>query len=58
MPLNKETKPNQTINKDRWFQPLLFIINNSVKYNSFVYIKLNEKTVLFLSNQFSRSQQR
>ena len=34
---------------------MLFITNNSIKYHSFVYTKLNDQTVLFLTIQFSIS---
>ena len=43
------------VNKDKWFQVFLYITNNSVKHQSFVYKRLNVKTVLFLKIQFSRS---
>ena len=42
IPLNKETKPNQT---------------NLIKHQSFVYTQLNVKTVLFQTIQFSMSTQ-
>ena len=37
----------------KWFQVLLCITNNSIKHQSFVYIQLNDQTVLFLTVQFS-----
>ena len=36
--------------KVKWFQVLLCITNNSIKYQSFVYTQLNDQTVLFLLN--------
>ena len=39
------------------FQVLLCITNNSIKYQSLVYTQLNDQTVLFLTIQFSISQQ-
>ena len=39
----------------KWGQVLLYIIYNSIKYHSFVYIQLNDQTVLFLTIQFSIS---
>ena len=39
----------------KWFQVLLCITNNSFKLQSFVYTQLNDKTVLFLTIQFSIS---
>ena len=36
----------------KWFEVLLFITNNSIKHQSFVYKKLNDQTVLFLTIQF------
>ena len=35
------------------FQVLLCITNKSIKYKSFVYIQLNDQTVLILTIQFS-----
>ena len=43
------------LNKVRWFQVLQCIINNSMKYQTFVYTQLNDQTVLFLPIQFSIS---
>ena len=43
------------VNKFEWFQVWLCITNNSVKPQSFVYIQLNEQTVLFLTIQLSIS---
>ena len=37
------------------FQVLLYITNNSIKHNSFVYSQLNDQTVLFQTIQFSIS---
>ena len=42
------------INEVKWFQVLLCITNNSFKYQSFVYIQLNDQTVLFLTFQVFR----
>ena len=39
----------------KWFQALLCITNNSIKYQSFVYKQLSDETVLFLAIQFSIS---
>ena len=39
----------------KWFQVLLCITNNSIKYQSSVYTQLNDQTVLFLTIQFSIS---
>ena len=39
----------------KWFQVLLYIANNSIKHQSFVYTQLNDETVLFLTIQFSTS---
>ena len=39
----------------KWFQILLCITNNSIKHQSFVYIQLNDQTVLFQTIQFSMS---
>ena len=41
----------------KWFQVLLCITNNSIKYQSFVYTQLNDQTVLFQPIQFSISTQ-
>ena len=41
----------------KWYQVLLCITNNSIKHQSFVYTPLNDQTVLFLTIQFSMSQQ-
>ena len=35
------------VNKVEWFQVLLCIKNNSIKYQSFAYTQLNDQTVLF-----------
>ena len=45
------------VNKVKWFQVLLCIINNSIKHQSFIYTQLNVKTVLFQTIQFSLSTQ-
>ena len=37
------------VNKVKWFHVLLFITNNSIKHQSFVYTQLNNQTVLFLT---------
>ena len=39
----------------KWFQEMLGVINNSIKYQSFVYSQLKDKTVLFQTIQFSIS---
>ena len=39
----------------KWFQVLLCITSNSIEYQSFAYAQLNDKTVLFLTIQFSIS---
>ena len=39
----------------KWFQVLLCITNNSIKYKSFVDIQLNDQTDQFLTIQFSIS---
>ena len=39
----------------KWFQVLLCITNNLIKYQSFVYTQLNYQTVLFQIIQFSKS---
>ena len=39
----------------KWFQVLLCITKNSIKHQSFVYPQLNDRTLLFLTIQFSRS---
>ena len=39
----------------RFFQVLLYITNNSIKYQSFLYAQLNGYSVLFLTIQFSIS---
>ena len=44
-------------NKVKWFQVLLCITNNSIKYLSFIYTQLNVKTVLFQMILFSISTQ-
>ena len=41
------------VNKGKWFQVLLCIINSSIKHQSFIYSQLNVKTVLFLIIEFS-----
>ena len=38
-----------------WY--IWFVTNNSIKHQSFVYRQLNDHTVLFLTIQFSISQQ-
>ena len=43
------------VNEVEWFQVLLRITNNSIKYQSFVYIQLNDQTVLFRAIKFSMS---
>ena len=43
------------VNKIKWFQVLLYITNNSIKYQSFVSTQLNDQTVQFLTIQFSIS---
>ena len=45
------------VNKVKWFQVLLCITNNSIKHHSFIYIQLNDQTVLFQAIQFSISTQ-
>ena len=45
------------ISKVKCFQVLLYITNNSIKHQSFIYTQLNYKTVLFLTIQFSISYQ-
>ena len=35
------------VNKVKWFQVLLYIMNNSIKYQLFIYTQLNVKTVQF-----------
>ena len=44
-------------NKIKWFQVMQYITNNSIKHQSFVYIQLNVKLVLFQAIQFSISTQ-
>ena len=44
-------------NKFKWFWVLLRIPNNSIKHQSFIYILLNVKTVLFQTIQLSISTQ-
>ena len=39
----------------KWFQVLPFITNNSIEHQSFVYIQLNDQTVLSQIIQFSIS---
>ena len=39
----------------KWFRILLYITNNSIKHQLFVYTRLNYLTVLFLTIQFSIS---
>ena len=39
----------------KWFQVLLCITKNSIKHQSFVYMQLNDQTVLFQIIQFSMS---
>ena len=43
------------VNKVKWFQVLLCIDNNSIRHQSFVYIPLNDQTVLFPIIQFTIS---
>ena len=44
------------VNKIEWFQVLLCITNNSIKHQLFVYIQLNDQTVLFsISHLFALS---
>ena len=43
------------VNKVKWLQALLCITKNSIKYQSFVYIELNDQTVLFLIIQINIS---
>ena len=45
------------VNKIKWFQVLHYIISNSIKHQTFVYIQLNGKTALFQTIQFSISTQ-
>ena len=40
----------------RWFQVLLYIINNTTKRQSFDFTLLNDQTVLFETIQFSMNQ--
>ena len=44
-----------SVNKVKWFQVLISITDNSIKYQSFSYTQLNEKTVLFPTIQLSIS---
>ena len=37
------------------FQVLLYMTNNSIKHQLFVYTQLNDQTLLFLTIQFSMS---
>ena len=39
----------------KWLRVLLYITNNSMKHQLFVYIQLNDQTVLFLTIQFNLS---
>ena len=39
----------------KWFKVLLYVTNNSIKHHSFVYIQLNDQTVLFQTILFSIS---
>ena len=41
----------------KWFQALLCITNNLIKYQSFVYTQLNDQTLLLQTIQLSISQQ-
>ena len=41
--------------KVKWFQVLLWITNNSVKHQLFVYIQLNDQTILFQGIQLGIS---
>ena len=43
------------VNKLKWFLVLLWITNNSIKNNVFLYKHLNDQTVLFVTIQFSIS---
>ena len=43
MPLNKETKPNQTV---KWLQVLLCNTNNLIEHSSFACILLNGYTYM------------
>ena len=47
----------QHASKVKWFQVLLFITNNLIKPQLFIYTQLNVKTVVFQTIQFSRSTQ-
>ena len=40
------------VNKVKQFQVLLYITNNLIKHKSFVYIQLNDQTLLFLTIPF------
>ena len=44
---------NMHVNKVNWFQVLLCNINNSIKHQSFIYMQLNLKTILFQAFLFS-----
>ena len=35
------------VNKVKWFHVLLWIANNSIEHQSFVYAQLEEQTILF-----------
>ena len=41
----------------KWFQVLLCITNNSIKYQSFVYTQLNDQRIPFLTIKFGISTQ-
>ena len=41
----------------KWFQVLLRITNNSIKYQSLIYSRLNNQTVIFQRIQFSICQE-
>ena len=45
------------VNKIKWFHLLLCITNNSIKHQSFIYLKIDVKTVIFQTIQFSISTQ-
>ena len=42
------------MNKVKWFHVFLYITNNSIKHQSFLYTHLNDQTFIFLTIQFSR----
>ena len=43
------------VNKVKWFEVLLYITDNSIKHQSFVYTQLKDPTVVFLTIQFIMS---